>query len=64
VGCKREFVKLEADDNFNLFGKNLELTNRTTHGLLLKTIFLDEEISRYYEDDRCLLSAKPGQLIA
>jgi ABC-type antimicrobial peptide transport system permease subunit len=53
---KRIFVKLEPGNHFTIVDRVVKLANNHTPGFPVKYIFLDEEITRYYSDERRLNS--------
>ena len=51
---KRIFVKLEPGNHFQIVDKIIELVTKSAPGFPARYIFLDEEIDRYYDDERRL----------
>jgi putative ABC transport system permease protein len=51
---KRIFVKLQPGNHFQIVDKINELVKKSTPGFPASYIFLDEEINRYYDDERRL----------
>jgi len=51
---KRIFVKLEPGNHFQIVGKIVEIVNNAIPGFPVSYKFLDQEVDRYYDDERRL----------
>ena len=52
--AKRIFVKLEPGNQFNMVDKIVETVKKNTPGFPINYIFLDQEVGKYYDDERRL----------
>lgn len=51
---KMIFVKLEPGNHFKVVDEIVKLVNESTPGFPVKYLFLDQEVDRYYDDERRL----------
>jgi putative ABC transport system permease protein len=51
---KRIFVKLEAGNQFKMVDKIIDLVKNSTPGFPVNYIFLDQEVDKYYDEERRL----------
>lgn len=52
--AKRIFVKLEPGNQFKMVDKIVETVKKNTPGFPISYIFLDQEVGKYYDDERRL----------